>query len=136
MIQLNTISRRRRPSLTPMIDVVFLLLIFFMLVARFGVDKVIAINLPSALGQNTQYEGAPRLVEIKSGNIVSLNGSEIPLRELSNNLSELMPSPNALVILRSSAEANTQDLLDVLLYLKSEKITTVYYTHLTLPTKA
>ena len=65
------------------------------------------------------------MVEIKSGNIVSLNGSEIPLRELSNNLSELMPSPNALVILRSSAEANTQDLLDVLLYLKSEKITNV-----------
>ena len=125
MIQLNTISRRRRPSLTPMIDVVFLLLIFFMLVARFGVDKVIDINLPSALGQNTQYEGAPRLVEIKSGNIVSLNGSEIPLDQLSNNLSKLMPSPNALVILRSSAEANTQDLLDVLLYLKSEKITNV-----------
>ena len=125
MIQLNTISRRRRPSLTPMIDVVFLLLIFFMLVARFGVDKVIDINLPSALDQNTQYEGAPRLVEIKPGNIVLLNGSEIPLDQLSNNLSELMPSPNALVILRSSAEANTQDLLDVLLYLKSEKITNV-----------
>ena len=125
MIQLNTISRRRRPSLTPMIDVVFLLLIFFMLVARFGVDKVIDINLPSALGQNVQYEGAPRLVEIKSGNIVSLNGSQIALDQLSNNLRELMPSANALVILRSSAEANTQDLLDVLLYLKSEKITNV-----------
>jgi biopolymer transport protein ExbD len=108
-----------------MIDVVFLLLIFFMLVARFGVDKVIDIKLPSALGQNAQYEGTPRLVEIKPGNIVLLNGSEIPLDQLSNNLSELMPSPNALVILRSSAEANTQDLLDVLLYLKSEKITNV-----------
>lgn len=125
MIQLNTISRRRRPSLTPMIDVVFLLLIFFMLVARFGVDKVIDINLPSALGQNVQYEGAPRLVEIKSGNIVSLNGSQTALDQLSNKLRELMPSPNALIILRSSAEANTQDLLDVLLYLKSEKITNV-----------
>ena len=125
MIQLNTISRRRRPSLTPMIDVVFLLLIFFMLVARFGVDKVIDINLPSALGQNAQYEGVPRLVEIKSGNIVSLNGSEIPLDQLSSKLSKLMPNPNALIILRSSAEANTQDLLDVLLYLKSEKIMNV-----------
>ena len=125
MIQLNTVIRRRRPSLTPMIDVVFLLVIFFMLVARFGVDKVIDINLPSALGHNSQYQGAPRLVEIKSGNIVSLNGSEIPLDQLSNNLSKLMPSPNALIILRSSAEANTQDLLNVLLHLKSEKITNV-----------
>jgi len=125
MIQLNTVIRRRRPSLTPMIDVVFLLLIFFMLVARFGVDKVIDINLPSALGHNSQYEGAPRLVEIKSGKIVSLNGLEIPLDQLSSELNELMPSPNALIVLRSSAEANTQDLLDVLLYLKSEKIINV-----------
>ena len=126
MIQLNMIVRRRRPSLTPMIDVVFLLLIFFMLVARFGIDKVIDINLPSALGHNSQYEGAPRLVEIESGKLVSLNGTEIPLDQLSSKLSKLMPSPNALIILRSSAEANTQDLLDVLLYLKSEKITNVY----------
>ena len=125
MIQLNTIIRRRRPSLTPMIDVVFLLLIFFMLVARFGVDKVIDINLPSALGQSSQYEGAPRLVEIKSGNTVSLNGTQISLDQLSSKLSQLMPSPNALIIIRSSAEANTQDLLDVLLYLKSEKIMNV-----------
>ena len=122
MIQLNTVIRRRRPSLTPMIDVVFLLLIFFMLVARFGVDKVIDINLPSALGQSSQYEGPPRLVEIKPGNLVSLNGFDFPLDQLSSKLSELMPSPNALIILRSNAEANTQDLLDVLLYLKSEKI--------------
>ena len=125
MIQLNTVIRRRRPSLTPMIDVVFLLLIFFMLVARFGVDKVIDINLPSALGNNSQYEGAPRLVEIKSGNIVSLNGTQISLDQLSSKLSQLMPSPNALIIVRNSAEANTQDLLDVLLYLKSEKIMNV-----------
>ena len=93
MIQLNTIIRRRRPSLTPMIDVVFLLLIFFMLVARFGVDKVIDINLPSALGQSSQYEGAPRLVEIKSGNIVSLNGTQIPLDQLSSCLLYTSPSP-------------------------------------------
>ena len=125
MIQLNTVIRRRRPSLTPMIDVVFLLLIFFMLVARFGVDKVIDINLLSALGQSSQYEGAPRLVEIKSGNLVSLNGLEIPLDQLAIKLSQLMPSPNALIIVRSSAEANTQDLLDVLLYLKSEKMMNV-----------
>ena len=125
MIQLNTINRRRRPSLTPMIDVVFLLLIFFMLVARFGVDNVIDINLPAARGQNVQYEGPPRLIEIKSGDIVSLNGSEIPLGQLANKLRALMPSPNALIVLRSSAEANTQDLLNILLHLKSEKITNV-----------
>ncbi|MEM8656825.1 MAG: biopolymer transporter ExbD, partial [Pseudomonadota bacterium] len=35
----------RRPSLTPMIDVVFLLLVFFMLAARFGQDMALETTL-------------------------------------------------------------------------------------------
>ena len=65
------------------------------------------------------------MVEIKSGNIVALNGFEIPSDQLVDKLRALMPSPNALIVLRSSAEANTQDLLNILLHLKSEKITNV-----------
>ena len=40
----TALKPRRRPSLTPMIDVVFLLLVFFMLASRFGMDAV--LNLP------------------------------------------------------------------------------------------
>ena len=81
--------------------------------------------MPAARGQNVQYEGPPRLIEIKSGNTVALNGFEIPSDQLVDKLRALMPSPNALIVLRSSAEANTQDLLNILLHLKSEKITNV-----------
>lgn len=42
---------RRRPSLTPMIDVVFLLLVFFMLASRFGMDQV--VEMPIASGGGT-----------------------------------------------------------------------------------
>ena len=45
MFDFATQSRRRTPSLTPMIDVVFLLLVFFMLASRFGVDMEIPLNL-------------------------------------------------------------------------------------------
>ena len=34
---------RRKPSLTPMIDVVFLLLVFFMLASRFGQDNILPL---------------------------------------------------------------------------------------------
>ncbi|WP_296645235.1 ExbD/TolR family protein, partial [Roseinatronobacter sp.] len=34
----------RKPSLTPMIDVVFLLLVFFMLASRFGHDMHLPLN--------------------------------------------------------------------------------------------
>ena len=53
--------RRRRMSLTPMIDVVFLLLVFFMLAARFGVEGSVALTVGSG---GAAYEGPPRLVEI------------------------------------------------------------------------
>ena len=43
-MQLGPPLKRRKPSLTPMIDVVFLLLVFFMLAWRFGVDTHLPLN--------------------------------------------------------------------------------------------
>ncbi len=43
-----------------MIDVVFLLLVFFMLAARFGHD--VEIDLPLSAASTTPYQGPPRLV--------------------------------------------------------------------------
>ena len=56
---LHSARPRRRPSLTPMIDVVFLLLVFFMLASRFGVETVISLPLASGGGS---YSGPPRIV--------------------------------------------------------------------------
>ena len=40
-------QKRKRPSLTPLIDVVFLLLIFFMIVSRLTVEQQIPLSLSS-----------------------------------------------------------------------------------------
>lgn len=40
---------RRRPSLTPMIDVIFLLVVFFMLAARFGAEGTRALDRKSVV---------------------------------------------------------------------------------------
>ena len=45
MLDLPAQGRRRRIGLTPMIDVVFLLLVFFMLAARFGGTDAIPLTL-------------------------------------------------------------------------------------------
>ena len=54
--------RRSRPSLTPLIDVVFLLLIFFMVSASFNRDTQIKLELPEASGD--PMEALPELIEI------------------------------------------------------------------------
>ena len=100
----------RRPSLTPMIDVVFLLLVFFMLAARFGQDMGLA--LAPGLGGGAGYEGPPRLVEF-AGDALWLNGVETAREDLPEAVAALMPTPEALVVLRPREGASVQDLTRV-----------------------
>jgi biopolymer transport protein ExbD len=57
-------SRAKRPpleiTLTPMIDVVFLLLIFFMVTTTFNQQAELKINLPEANG--AQAEAAEKMI--------------------------------------------------------------------------
>lgn len=99
----------RRPSLTPMIDVVFLLLVFFMLASRFGNDM--ALPLPLA-GAGEGYSGPPRLVEILPEGL-RLNGFDIPPEQLPERLAEMTEAPTDAIILQGRDGANLQRVVDV-----------------------
>lgn len=88
---------RRRPSLTPMIDVVFLLLVFFMLAARFGADTHVMLNVG---GTQAAWSGPPRLVDIAPDEL-RLNGQEISPDMLAQALGPLMQSPEDTIVLRA-----------------------------------
>lgn len=90
-----------------MIDVVFLLLVFFMLASRFGLDA--ALPLPLAAGGGT-YEGPPRLVDV-TPNAISLNGQ--PVSDLSTALAPLMSKPSDAIILRGREGATLQRIVTV-----------------------
>lgn len=102
----------RRPSLTPMVDVVFLLLVFFMLAARFGVEGrlSIALTLP---GQGAAWQGPPRLVEVTPAGL-RLNGRETDAARLPAALAALMPGPEAPVLLRPVEGADLERLAEVI----------------------
>jgi biopolymer transport protein ExbD len=103
--------RRRRGSLAPMIDVVFLLLIFFILAARFGTEGTLAI---AAAGEGgAAWEGPPRLVEIAPDGI-RLNGRTIALEALGPAARALAPSPDSPVVVRPLPGADVQALTDAL----------------------
>ena len=110
MFRFATPRPARRPSLTPMIDVVFLLLVFFMLAARFGQDVGLALA-PGGSGA-APYEGPPRLVEF-DGAQLWLNGVATEAGALADALAPLMPNPDALIILRPRDGARVQDLARV-----------------------
>lgn len=97
----------RKPSLTPMIDVVFLLLVFFMLASRFGAEQVIPLPLASAGGE---YSGPPRLITVLPDRLL-LNG--LPVPDLAAALQPMMQTPQDLLILRGREGATLQQITAV-----------------------
>lgn len=92
---------RKIPSLTPLIDIVFLLLVFFMLTAHFVKDEVLDITLPEAESASTlENENALEIVLDKQGHIL-IKQNHIAVNELEQVLKEkLRGRKNKQVILR------------------------------------
>ncbi|WP_373050813.1 ExbD/TolR family protein [Thalassovita aquimarina] len=109
MFSFATPRPRRRPSLTPMIDVVFLLLVFFMLASQFGREAALPL---SAGGSGTDYSGPPRLIEIAAEGL-TLNGAPVAQDGLAGALADLTATPDDIIVLRSEAGVNLQRLIDV-----------------------
>ncbi len=111
---------RRRPSLTPMIDVVFLLLVFFMLAARFGVEG--GLDLRIAGGGATAWVGPPRLVQIDA-DMVRLNGQPTDVAGLVSTLDRMTDTENDLILLQATEGTDLQRLLDVMAALNAADLT-------------
>lgn len=96
--------------MTPMIDVVFLLLFFFMLATRVGLDDA----LPLTLGrEDAAYQGPPRLVDVLPDGM-RLNGVDLAPRALLLELLRLSESGEDIVVVRPAAGVDLQRLVDVL----------------------
>lgn len=112
MFDFATPARRRTPSLTPMIDVVFLLLVFFMLASRFGIDMEIPLNL-AGQGAEQGYSGPPRLVDVTPEG-VRLNGQPTQIEPLIAQLETLTDSKSDVIVLRSRDGADVQAVVGVM----------------------
>ena len=119
MIRFGAPRPRRRPNLTPMIDVVFLLLVFFMLASRFGVERAMPLTLA---GGEAAYSGPPRLVEVSSDGL-RLNGMPVTAQTLGASLTPLMQSPDDVIILRARGGADLQALVAVMDMLTASGLT-------------
>jgi len=109
----------RRPNLTPMIDVVFLLLVFFMLASRVGTDQALEL---AVAGRGEGYSGPPRLVDIRPDGI-ALNGVPTAPEALAGALIDLTEDPDDIVVLRPRDGAELQRVIDVMTTLRGAGLT-------------
>lgn len=110
----------RRPNLTPMIDVVFLLLVFFMLASRFGEGQGLPLALTGASG--AAYSGPPRLIDV-TPDAVRLNGTPVALTALAGALGPLMSAPGDTILLRARDGADLSALVAVMTTLRRSGLT-------------
>lgn len=115
----NTAPFVRRPmSMTPLIDVIFLLLLFFMLSSTFS--RFAEIELSSATAGATTTDAPVERVFIQIGaERIVLNGETVTLDELSTQIG----TGQALVSL--DADTSAQRLVDLLVVLRGRDGLTV-----------
>ncbi|MCK5355318.1 MAG: biopolymer transporter ExbD [Methyloprofundus sp.] len=118
---MNFRNKKHKPleiSLTPMIDVVFLLLIFFMVTTTFSKETMIKVQLPQANGQEAERTNEQVLAVTidKSGqyfiNDKALN--ERSVEALKKELNTFSANKNIPLIINADASAPVQSAIKVL----------------------
>lgn len=108
-------GRRRRPliSMTPLIDVVFILLIFFMLASSFLDWRAIELNAPKEAAAGSSMEGA-LLIEVREDGL-RLSGVAVSPDELAERVGQrLAAKPEQRVLVMPDGGVPLQAAVEVL----------------------
>ncbi len=101
-------------DIAPLIDIVFLLLVFFMLTSTFLVPEAIELELPESASA-TVSEITPITVALNANGELSLNGQSIQFNALRQSIRSLITENNdATITLKSDAHTEVQQLLKIM----------------------
>lgn len=82
------IKRKASVDVSPMIDVIFQLVLFFLVSVSFSAVSKISVNLPQSTSSAAAQPSAVEIVSRKDGTVM-LNGADIPIEDLPAALSKL-----------------------------------------------
>lgn len=95
------------PNLTPLIDIVFLLLVFFMLTAHFVRDEGLPIELPQAISADALDLDQPVEVNLTDDGEIYLQGELVGIDNLGMQLAPLLTnSKDKRVVIKGDLSAS------------------------------
>ena len=100
---------RRAPvtlDLTPLIDCIFQLLVFFMLTASFIAQPAIGVNLPKASSKATTAQAKDLKVVVTRTGLIQLNSQTLTTKQLMSRLQQIYKKrPNARVLIQADRKS-------------------------------
>ena len=105
-----------RISIAPLIDVVFLLLIFFMVTSHYDIAAGVQIKLPKVKKRAANPDAESRIMIIvdKDGNAY-LDGTKIDMNTLKNRLSEEVKSRGVLhLVLQADSDVRHGNVVEIM----------------------
>ena len=116
-----------RISLTPIIDVVFILLIFFMLATNFQSFNKTDIKLSNESASMAQSDKQIYLVEFNKKGEYKLNNKNLSLVDVKNKIVEGIKEneDEYMVVIKGSKDTDVQDVLNVIAKFKINKINNI-----------
>jgi biopolymer transport protein ExbD len=101
-------------NITPMLDVVFIMLIFFIVTATFVKESGIEVNRPDA-ATATKAEKANILIAIGANNDIWIDRRQVDIRSVKPNIVRLhAENPQGSVVIQADKESKTDTLIQVM----------------------
>ena len=101
-------------NVAPLIDIVFLLLIFFMLTSEFTDFKTIDMISPNQSSTNIQNNDLPIIINLSENGLIEIDKIEIKLEDLSETIQmKLMNSKNKKIVISTLNETKINNLIIV-----------------------
>ena len=101
-------------NITPMLDVVFIMLIFFIVTATFVKESGIEVNRPDA-ATATKAEKANILIAIGANDDIWIDRRQVDIRSVKPNIVRLhAENPQGSVVIQADKESKTDTLIQVM----------------------
>ena len=111
----NTSKHKPVINITPLIDVMFLLLIFFMVSSTFRTSMGIDIALPEAETTGAQEEQAQTMLTVRGRDEIFIDGASVSLGELEQRLKAIVQEePEKVLVLEGDKEAVLENWIKVI----------------------
>ena len=110
----QAVEEKDEPNITPMLDVVFILLIFFIVTANFIKEPGLEINRPDSETAEVT-ENAAILIAIGSAGEIYMDGRRIDVRQVKANVLKLLAdNPQGTVVVQADETASADAIIQVM----------------------